>query len=326
MLSMAFVIDPLERLNPAHDTSVALIEQAQAAGHRVDVTEMSDLGIRHGRTTAFCRDLTVRPAELSGGHWTAAPDWCTPGARHQRYLDEFDVVFVRTDPPVDEHYIRGTFALDLLEQTSTLVVNSARGLRNANEKLFALRFPDLCPPTVVTSDAGEILEAVSGWSTAVLKPTDGMAGRGVMLLRDGDPNVRSIIDTATVRGRCQVVVQRYLPESAQGDRRVIVLDGQPIGSVRRLAAPGEFRCNMAAGASVVADVVAPRDHEICKRIADDLDEFGLYFVGIDVIGDHLIEVNVTSPTGLREIDALSGGNLAGQVIRGAERRAALLRA
>lgn len=146
------------------------------------------------------------------------------------------------------------------------------------------------------------------------------AGRGIMLLRAGDPNVRSILEVATTRGRDQVVVQRFLPQSVQGDRRVIVLDGAPIGVVRRVATSGDFRCNMAAGASVVADVVTPRDKDICARIAPQLDAHGLVFVGIDVIGEYLTEINVTSPTGVREIDAFSGSRLSEDVIAWVERR------
>jgi glutathione synthase len=173
----------------------------------------------------------------------------------------------------------------------------------------------------VTADIAEIVEVTRSWGKAVVKPTDGMAGRGIMLLCPSDPNLRSILETATARGRDQVVVQRFLPESADGDRRVIVLDGAPIGVVRRVARGTEFRCNMAAGAAVVADSVTPRDKEICARLADQLAEHGLVFVGIDVIGEHLTEINVTSPTGVREIDAFAGTRLSDYVMAWVERRA-----
>jgi glutathione synthase len=229
-------------------------------------------------------------------------------------------VFVRTDPPVDARYLRGTYLLDHVDDRQTLVVNAPSGLRQANEKMSTLRFPDLCPPTVVSADAGEIIDATRTWGAAVVKPTDGMAGHGVLMLRPNDPNLRSLLDIATARGREQVIVQRFLPESVAGDRRVIVLDGAPIGAVRRIARDGEFRCNMAAGAWVVADSVTSRDNEICARIAPLLAAHGLHFVGIDVIGDYLTEINVTSPTGLREIEALCGTRCADDVIGWAEQR------
>ncbi len=221
---------------------------------------------------------------------------------------------MRTDPPVNAQYLRATYLLDLVDPGRTLLVNSPAGVRNANEKLFALRAPELGPATLVSADRRQIRETIGTWGRAVLKPTDGMAGRGILLLHPADPNLASILDSATERGQSQVVVQQWLPASAEGDRRVIVLDGQPIGVVRRIACAGEFRCNMAVGARVVADAVTDRDRAICARLAPLLQEQGLVFVGLDVIGDCLTEINVTSPTGLREIDALTGSHLAADIV------------
>lgn len=323
-LELLFVVDPVGTLNAGHDTSVAMMESAQARGHRVAVTTMSELGVVDGRAVAACRSIRVRPATLSGGHWTAAPDWFDLGPPERRVLDDLDAVFVRTDPPVDAAYLRATYILDLVDPGHTAVVNAPGGLRHANEHLFALQFPELGPPTVVSADLAEIVAATNDWGTAVLKPTEGMAGRGILLLRPDDPNLTSILETATARGRDQVVVQRYLPECADGDRRVIVLAGTPIGVVTRVAddVPGEFRCNMACGARVVADAVTPRDKEICDVLAPRLAELGLVFVGLDVIGDRLTEINVTSPTGVREIDAFSGRRLSDQIVEWVERRTA----
>lgn len=321
-LDLLFVVDPVEGLNAGHDTSVAMMESAQARGHRVLVTTMAQLEVRGGRAVAPCVPLSLRPATLQDGHWRSRPDWYTAAATERWTLDNLDAIFVRTDPPVDDAYLRATYVLDLVDQSHTLLVNAPAGLRNCNEKLFALRWPDLCPETVVTADMAEILALAEVWGRAVIKPTDGMAGRGIMLLRAGDPNLRSIAEAATTRGRDQVVVQRYLERVDEGDRRVIVLDGEPIGVVRRVASGAEFRCNMAAGASVVADSVSPRDKEICERLAPTLAEQGLVFVGIDVIGDQLTEINVTSPTGVREIDAFSGTRLSDTVIAWVESRSA----
>ena len=221
-------------------------------------------------------------------------------------LDDVDVVLVRTDPPVDADYLRGTYVLDAARAPRTLLVNDPRGLRDVNEKLFTLRYPDLVPETVVSADLGELRGAVAAWGRAVLKPTDAMAGRGVLLLRADDPNLASLLELSTGRGRSHVILQRFVPEAVDGDRRVIVVDGEPVGAIRRVASGTEFRCNMAAGATVLPDAVTSRDKELCEALAADLRALGIVLAGLDVIGDRLTEVNVTSPTGAREIEALSG--------------------
>jgi len=321
-LNLVFVIDAIETLDAAHDTSVALMESAQARGHTVLVTTMSQLGVADARAIATCRPVRLKPATLHGDRWRVQRDWYTVGDSQRWVLDGTDAVFVRTDPPVDATYLRGTYILDLVDQTGTVMINAPAGLRHANEKLFALQFPELCPDTIVSADSAEILQATRSWGSAVIKPTDGMGGRGIMLLRPDDLNVHSIIEAATVRGSNQVVVQRFIPESADGDRRVMVLDGTPIGVVRRVAAGGEFRCNMATGATVLADAVTSKDHAICARIGDQLATHGMVFVGIDVIGDYLIEINVTSPTGVREIDAFAGTRMSEEVMAWVEQRGA----
>ncbi|OPX05338.1 glutathione synthase [Mycobacterium sp. AT1] len=314
-MDFVFIVDPLESLQPAHDSSVALMEAAQAAGHRVLVTEISQLAISEGKAVARCRDTRLRPAVLTDGRWLADTDWFAVSAPRMIALDDVAAVFMRTDPPVDANYLRATFILDLVDPTRTLLVNSPAGLRDANEKIFALRVPEMCPATLVSASREDIIDTVSRWGSAVLKPTDGMGGRGILLLRDHDPNMRSILDTATHRGRDHVVVQKFIPAVAEdGDRRVILLNGEPLGVIRRMASGAEFRCNMAAGADVHADRVNDRDREICRALAPELVSRGLHFVGIDVIGGMLTEVNVTSPTGIREIDALCGTHLGGDVI------------
>lgn len=319
-MKIVVVADPLPALAPAHDSTVALIEAAQRRGHTVLVTTAERLRIRDARTHAVCRPVTVVPATLADGRWSAVPDWWRAGEERDVRLDDVDVVTMRTDPPVDADYLRATYLLDRVDPR-VVMVNSPTGLREANEKLFVLRFPELVPDTLVTADVAEAVATVRGWGQAVLKPTDGMAGRGILRLCPDDPNLASILETATARGRRHVVVQRWVPEAvAQGDRRVIVLSGEPIGAVRRVAAPGEFRCNMAAGAAVVADEVTALDKHICAVLAPELARLGLVFTGIDVIGDRLTEINVTSPTGLREIDALSGTRLPDLVVDDLERR------
>jgi glutathione synthase len=319
-MDFVFVIDDIAGLQPCHDTSVALMEAAQQHGHRILITTAARLGYCDGNATALCCPVTLRPAVRHEQQWIIDPEWFKLGPASLYRLSDAAAVFMRTDPPVDAQYLRATYLLDLVDATRTLMVNSPSGVRNANEKLFALRLPELGPPTVITADRPTIRATLAEWGRAVLKPTDGMAGRGILVLDRADPNVGSMLDTATDRGRCQVVVQRWLPEAAHGDRRVIVLDGRPAGVVRRIAVQGDFRCNMAAGAAPVADAVTDRDREICARLAPLLRQHGLHFVGIDVIGGCLTEVNVTSPTGIREIDALTGSHLAEDVISWAGQR------
>jgi glutathione synthase len=318
-LRIVVVADPLPALTPGHDSTVALIEAAQDRGHEVLVTTAERLRIRHTRTYAPCRPVTVVPAVLDGGRWYAVDDWYRTGPERDVRLDDADVVAMRTDPPFDADYLNATYVLDQVDDRHVVMLNRPAGLRAANEKLFTLRFPDLIPDTLVTADRAEILATVREWGRAVLKPTDGMAGRGILLLRPDDDNVPSILEVATGRGRRQVVVQRYVDAAADGDRRVIVLDGEPIGVVRRVAVRGEFRCNMAAGARPVADHVTPADEKMCAVLAPELEREGILFAGIDVIGDRLTEINVTSPTGLREIDALSGTHLSCLVVEHLER-------
>lgn len=313
-MDLVFVIDEIGTLQPAHDSSVALMEAAQLNGHRVLVTTAADLGYGGGHATALIRPVRLHPAVLHDGRWLADPHWYSLGAGEDYRLNDAAAVFMRTDPPVDAQYLRATYLLDLVDPSRTLMINSPAGVRNANEKLFALQIPALGPATLVSADRRQIRETVAGWGRAVLKPTDGMAGRGILILDPADQNLPSMLDTATGRGRRQVVIQQWLPASADGDRRVIVLDGQPIGVVRRVARHGDFRCNMAAGAAVAADTVTEIDRAICAELTPLLREHGLRFVGLDVIGDRLTEINVTSPTGLREIDALSGTHLAADIL------------
>ncbi|WP_200958713.1 glutathione synthase [Nocardioides sp. Root190] len=322
-LDVLVVADPVPGLNPAHDSTVAIIEAAQHEGHRVWVTTASELSVDNGRPMAQCRSLRVLPCRLDQGRWIAPQDWFHLGDRESRPVDDFRVVMMRTDPPVDQVYLRATYVLDLADPTRTLVMNEPAGLRNVNEKFFALQVPELGPETLVTADIAEVLERVEAWGKAVLKPTDAMAGRGILVLAHGDPNLVSILEQATARGRDLVVVQRWIDGVVDGDRRIIVLDGRPLGSVRRVACDTDFRCNMATGAVTVADEVTEDDRRICAELAPLLRRHGIVFAGIDVIGGLLTEVNVTSPTGVREIDALSGTRLGAEVVtwmEGAVRR------
>ncbi len=313
-LDILLIIDPLHTLNPGHDTSVAIVEAAQRRGHTVYVTTAGTLSIHEGSAAATCELVRVEPAVLDQGRWLTRDNWYRTEPEQVLMLDSFDAVLMRTDPPFDAAYLSATYVLDLVNPEKTLMINSPAGLRNANEKLFGLRVPEVGPATMVTSDVGRIVEQVRVWGKAVLKPIELMAGRGIMILDPDDPNLRSILETSTERGAKRVVVQRWIDEVVSGDRRVIVIDGEPVGAVRRVACGDDFRCNMAAGAVTVADTVNADDRRICRALAPHLREHGLVFAGIDVIGGQLTEINVTSPTGIREIDALSGTDLGGELV------------
>lgn len=320
MLTLVAVADPVPTLMPAHDTTVAIIEAAQRRGHRILVTTTAKLSVSGGRARACCQPIEVTPARLADGRWQAPANWWRAGPAEDIILDRADAVLMRTDPPVDDMYLRATYLLDYVDPRHTVLINAPRGLREANEKLFTLRFPELVPDTLVSADLQELTATVGDWGKAVLKPTDAMGGRGILLLRSDDVNLRSALEISTGRGRCQVILQRWVPAAADGDRRVMVLDGEPVGAIRRVAGTGEFRCNMTAGAAVLADSVSARDKEICAVLRPELAALGIVLVGIDVIGDHLTEVNVTSPTGVREIDAICGTNLAELIVEHIEQR------
>jgi glutathione synthase len=316
MRSIVVVADPLDGLRPEHDSTVALMEEAQRRGYRLWVTTAERLGVRAGAAVACCTPVEVTPAEPSPGGWVARPDWWRAVDEPRVVpLCDADAVFMRVDPPFDEAYLRATY---LLDRSGTLVVNAPAGLREANEKLFALRFPEFIPETVVSADPAELADVTRAWGSAVLKPTDAMAGRGVLLLRPGDVNLRSLLETATAHGRRHVIAQEWVEPGGE-DSRVIVVDGEPVGMLRRVAASDDFRCNLATGARAEPATVTPEIRKICAALAPQLRGLGILLAGLDLIGDRLIEVNVTSPTGFREIEALSGARPAAAVLDLVER-------
>jgi glutathione synthase len=321
-VKFAFIIDPIARLDPGHDSSVALMEAAQALGHEVWITQFDQLGVTAGQAMATLRAVTLTPVTLGGGdpsapegqRWEAVPDWYALGDSVYQPLDIMDAVFMRTDPPVTVPYLYTTYVLDYVDPSKTLVVNSPAGLRAANEKMYALQFTEAIPETIVSRDKGVIRDIVSRWGKAVLKPLGGKAGEGILFLSDGDPNLNSMVEISTHQGLEPVMIQTYLPEAKDGDKRVILLDGEPIGAVNRIPTGSEFRGNMAVGGRVAKVEVTERDRAIAQQLAPQLQQDGLIFVGIDIIGGYLTEVNVTSPTGIREIDRLDGVQLGYQVI------------
>ncbi|MBE9098694.1 glutathione synthase [Vacuolonema iberomarrocanum] len=313
-MKFVFIIDPIHKLDPGHDTSVALMEAAQGMGNEVWITQADSLSIVDGQAWAMMQTVHLTPVELVDGRWVAQEPWYQLGNSTLRSLNEMDAIFMRTDPPVDVPYLYATHILDYVDPTKTLVVNRPNGLRLANEKLYALKFTDIIPETIVTGKKQQIREFVDKHGAAVLKPLGGKGGEGILLIEKGDRNFNSLIELSTQQGTVPIMVQVFLPAAKDGDKRVILLNGEPIGAVNRIPSGGDFRGNMAVGGRVAAEAVTERDRVIAQTLAPDLKKDGLYFVGIDVIGGYLTEVNVTSPTGIREIDRLSGLKLSHQVM------------
>jgi glutathione synthase len=319
-MKLAFIIDPISRLDPGHDTSVALMEAAQSLGHEVWITQVHQLSVIDGTAWATLHKVQLTPVELIEGRWVAAANWYELSPLSLTCLEDMDAVFMRADPPVTMPYLYATYILELIDPAKTIVINSPQGLREANEKMYTLQFHQVMPETVVSQDKSIVRRFVEEKKYAVLKPLGGKAGEGILFLDPGDRNFNSIIEVSTQHGREPVMVQKYLPEAKDGDKRIIVLDGQPIGAVNRVPTGSEFRGNMAVGGRVEQTEITDREKEICALVGPQLQKNGLYFVGIDVIGGYLTEVNVTSPTGIREIDRLNNTSLGKQTIQWLEQK------
>ncbi|AKI98896.1 glutathione synthase [Archangium gephyra] len=310
-LTFGFLMDPLETVRVDHDSTFALMLEAQRRGHQVRYFEQPWL--RFGGSCAEARMRTVTVRREPGRHFELLDEQVRP-------LSSLDVLFLRKDPPVDADFLQATQLVELCNGREPVFLNNPTGIRDANEKLFGLRFPELMPETLITRDLTAIAQFVSRHPQGtILKPVEGFGGQGIVFLQPGDRNTRSLLEIITLGGKKAIVVQAYLPESRQGDKRIILVDGEPCGAVLRVPAHDDHRGNMAAGGTPVKTSLTPRELEICARLKPSLQERGLYLVGIDVIGDWLTEVNVTSPTGLAEIDKLDNTNVEAKVIDTAER-------
>ncbi|HEY9876124.1 MAG TPA: glutathione synthase [Candidatus Obscuribacterales bacterium] len=317
-MKLAFIIDPIQLLDPTHDTSVALMEAAQSLGHEVWITQAHSLSVVNSQAWAILEQVQLKPVQLVEGRWVAAQPWYELGDRILQPLEQMDAVFMRTDPPVTVPYLYATYILDYINPAKTLLINAPAGLRAANEKMYALQFTEAIPETIVSQDKAIIREFVDRKGAAILKPLGNKAGEGILYLEPGDRNFNSLIEISTQWGRVPVMIQTYLPEAKEGDKRIIMLNGKPIGAVNRIPTGKEFRGNMAVGGRVAQTEITQREYQMCAQMATKLQADGLYFVGIDVIGGYLTEVNVTSPTGIREIDRLNGTRLGEQVIEWVE--------
>jgi len=310
-MRIAFVIDPLDGLDPSIDTSVGLMHAAADSDAEIWVTQAHLLEAVHGRARALARRVRLAPSRPAGDHrWTVAKRWYTASKQQHIWLDEMAAVFMRTEPPLDQTYITATFILDLIDPARTPVINDPRGLRACSEHLLSLRFPDLCPPTVVTADERTIQAFLAEHGAAVVKPADGFCGREVLRLDPHDPNLGSLIEISTRAGARAAIVQRFQREVSAGNKRIFVVAGDPVGAVYRFPRDGDFRI----GDPAAQALVTARDREICSRLAPTLRRHGIHLAGLDVIGAYLIEVNVTSVGALRKADALLGWTLCADLI------------
>ncbi|MDF1856123.1 glutathione synthase [Pseudooceanicola sp.] len=302
-MKVAFQMDPIERVNINADSSFRLAEEAQARGHELYYYLPDQLSFREGRVVADAAPLTVRRKQ--GDHFTL-------GERRAVDLADLDVVWLRQDPPFDMHYITITHLLDRVHP-DTLVVNDPFWVRNFPEKLLVLDFPDLTPPTTIARDLATIRAFKEKHGDVILKPLYGNGGAGVFRLDANDRNLSSLHELFTGFSREPLIVQKYLPAVTKGDKRVILVDGEPIGAINRVPAQGETRSNMHVGGRPEQVGLTERDREICAAIGPVLREKGQVFVGIDVIGDYLTEINVTSPTGIQELERFDGINAAAAI-------------
>lgn len=314
-LSVAVVMDPIDHIKPAKDTTLAMMLAAQRRGHELHYLGLGDLWLRDG--VAMGR---ARPAEVRDD----PHDWYSLGEAAVRPLGGFDAILMRKDPPFDTEYIYATYILERAEVAGALVVNRPQGLRDMNEKVYTAWFPECCAPTLITRDMADMHAFLHEHGRAVCKPLHGMGGRSIFVLDAGDKNASVVFETLTDYGQRYAIVQRYLPEIVtSGDSRVILVDGEPVPyALARIPSPADNRGNLAAGARGVGRPLDERDRWLASRIGPTLRDRGMLFVGLDVIGGYVTEINVTSPTGARELDRQFGLDVGALLVEAVEKRRA----
>lgn len=305
-IKLGVVMDPIESIVVKKDTTLAMLLAAQKRGWVIHYMLQSDLYLDTGKSHGSMRTLSVRDDPK---------DWFSLGNRTSMPLGNLDVILMRKDPPFDVDYVYTTYLLEQAQREGTLIVNDPRSLRDCNEKLFATQFPQCCPPLMVASSMEQLKAFQQLHEDVIYKPLDGMGGTSIFRVREGDPNLSVIIETLTLGGCRHIMAQKYLPEIVKGDKRILMIDGKPVDyALARVPAVGETRGNLAAGGSGVAQELSNRDRWICEQVGPVLREKGLLFVGLDVIGDYLTEINVTSPTCIREIDRAYNLDIAGDLM------------
>ena len=303
---IGIVMDPISAINIKKDSSFAMLLAAQAKGWTIQYMEQQDLYLSQGKVMASMRDLQVMED---------VNNWYQLGEATTRRLSELDAILMRIDPPFDMEYIYSTYLLEQAQSEGVLVVNHPQSLRDANEKLFTAWFPQCCPPTLVTREKQLMREFQQQHGDIIIKPLDGMGGASIFKVSQGDPNFSVIVETLTEQGKKSVMVQQYLPAIKDGDKRILLINGEPVPfALARIPADGETRGNLAAGGRGEGRPLTERDRWICQQVGPKLREKGLLFVGLDVIGDYLTEINVTSPTCIRELDRQFNLNIAGDLM------------
>ena len=311
-IRLGVIMDPIENITPVKDTTLAFLLEAQRRGWSIEYFTLEDLTIRDGKAFGHSRPLEVRD-DLD--------DWFTLQAGQDTELGDLDVIMMRKDPPFDLEYVYATYFLEKAEAAGTLVINPPQALRDHNEKLTIQRFPECCTPTLVTRNTANIREFLAEHRHIVVKPLDGMGGAQVFVLREGDINTSMILETVTEDETRQVMAQKYIPDISKGDKRILVIDGEPYPyALARIPKKGESRGNLAAGGRGESVPLSERDYWICEQVKPFIQEHGLLFVGLDVIGDYLTEVNITSPTCVRELDRANNDNISARLFDAIEAR------
>ncbi|MDO6501115.1 glutathione synthase [Photobacterium sanguinicancri] len=312
MIKLGIVMDPIESINIKKDSSFAMMMEAQRRGWEIHYMEMNDLSLEQGKAVARTRVVTLQ--EDPNG-------WFEFQSEQEIALSDLDAVLMRKDPPFDTEYIYATYILERAENEGALIVNKPQSLRDCNEKLFTAWFPELTPTTLVTRRADKLKAFHQEHGDVILKPLDGMGGSSIFRVMKGDPNVSVIIETLTAMGENYCMAQTFVPDISNGDKRILVVDGEPMPyCLARIPAKGETRGNLAAGGRGEARPISETDRKIAETVAPVLKEKGLIFVGLDVIGDKLTEINVTSPTCIREIEAAFDISITGKLMDAIERR------
>ena len=305
-------MDPIESINIAKDSSFAMLLEAQQRGYALHYMEMADLELHSGKAMARMQALRVTNDRNS---------WFELGDAITRPLAELDVILMRKDPPFDVEYIYATYLLEAAEKEGTLVVNKPASIRNANEKIFATEFTDCVAPSLVTRRSDSLRDFLAEHNDIILKPLGEMGGASIFRIKTDDPNISVIIENLTHHGNNYIMAQRFIPEISAGDKRILLIDGEPVPyALARIPAKGETRGNLAAGGRGEGIKLTGRDIEICSKVGPVLKEMGLIFVGIDVIGDYLTEVNSTSPTCIKELDAQFNLNISAQLMDAIEKK------
>lgn len=309
-MRLAMIMDPIDRITPQKDTSLAMLLEAQARQYEIFYLEQTDLWLRDGVVWGRMHSITVYDDNAR---------WFDLGEAVEQPLAELDIVLMRKDPPFDMNYIYSTYLLEQAEQQGVLVVNRPSSVRDANEKLFTAWFPQCCPRTLVTSKIDLLKGFLAEEEVIVVKPLDSMGGRSIFKVTQEDQNQNVILETMTRDGQQLVMAQRFVPEVSTGDKRIILINGKPVPqALARIPAQDDFRGNLVAGANSEGRDLTDRDRWICDQVGPVLRNKGLLFVGLDVIGDYLTEINVTSPTGVRELDKQYGINISAQLFNALE--------